>query len=208
MPMTTHDPRPPYDEDRLAEWEVREHQAVTALHQLRAVADLRTGLDVAATALAAEFLDAFATARKLWRRLDGGHICVRRLQGRPCQQYTVGCPWVPAHAQLSEWCRGDQTVAIISQPMWLDPDEIRATMEWCDYHGLDCAIDIAPSYSASGPPRHRTHYLGLRVMFTRRGFSWTAKAPAEADRADDERSRPGQYLLFRDALPAVCEEDA
>lgn len=205
MTSNTHDSRPPYDEEGLEEWNVLERQAVALLTRLCRVADPQAVLHAAATALAEESLNAFATARQLWRRRDS-HICVRRLQGRPCQQYTVGCPWVPAHAQLSEWCRGDQTVAIISQPMWLDPDEIRATMEWCDYHGLDCAIDIAPSYSASGPPRHRTHYLGLRVMFTRRGFSWTAKAPAEADRADDERLHPGQYLLFRDALPAAHGE--
>jgi hypothetical protein len=114
----------------------------------------RTAADVLADAALADFI----RTRQV-RRRPGSHVCVSRLLGQRCRSY--GCPQIPCGDHLSEWCRGRETVAIVSQPYGLYGKQLRETMAFCEQYGLDVDIDTWPSW----------HFPGsvLTAVFTRQG---------------------------------------
>jgi hypothetical protein len=136
-------------------------EAVAILRRLEAEGGYDVIIDAVAEATAEVALAHFMRTKQVSRR-RGGHVCVNRLLGTRCP--SVCFLRIPAGDHLSEWCRGKQTVAIVSQPYGLPPEALRETMAFAEQYGLDVTMSEGPGWHFPG----RT----LLVVFTRQGLCW------------------------------------
>lgn len=138
-------------------------EALAVLQRLKKAEGVDMVTRVTAEVIAAAALADFARTRKVRERRGGGwHVCVNRLRGGRCRPQG-DCPNIPAGDHVSEWCRGRETVAIVSQPYGLSRKDLKETMAFAAEYKLDVDIDTWPSW----------HFPGhvLTVVFTRAGGS-------------------------------------
>lgn len=125
-------------------------RAVSALRRLLAeegeVAVSRAFAEVAEEARKNNFLK----AHKL-EAPTNNHVCYHRLMGEPCPGDKCYSPQLIPHADhCSEWEQDGKTKMIISQPYYLAYSELKATIDFCEKHGLEVMIDAKSSWHFPG----------------------------------------------------------
>jgi len=88
----------------------------------------------------------FVKVHKLEAPTDN-HVCYHRLMGEPCPDDKCYSPQLIPHADhCSEWEQDGKTKMIISQPYYLTYSQLKATIDFCEKHGLEVMIDARSSW--------------------------------------------------------------
>jgi hypothetical protein len=90
--------------------------------------------------------DDFVKVHKL-ESPSNNHVCYHRLMGEPCPDEQCHSPILIPHADhCSEWEQDGKTKMIISQPYYLTYSQLKATVTFCEEHGLEAMIDARSSW--------------------------------------------------------------